>query len=147
MLLYCASKLSTGKKRSSIQFFFSKVQSARIILRMFHPLRRLYSVCLNERPHFPIALVSLLQRTVAVISFSTGGHTVCGRYLRFRRACGKLRALTEAPLPCHTPAGTHTSSCVVKLECGANERQIFLCARGRGKHFIHALAPTTSLTC
>lgn len=83
-------------------------------------------------PHFPYFLLLLFffsPHTGAVISFSTRCLRVGGGCLRFRRAWGKLPPRTEAP-PCHPPACTHTSSCVGKLECYANQPEIFLSARG-----------------
>lgn len=83
-------------------------------------------------PHFPYFLLLLFffsPHTGAVISFSTRCLRVGGGCLRFRRAWGKLPARTEAP-PCHPPARTHTSSCVGKWECYANQPEIFLSARG-----------------
>lgn len=103
----------------------------------------------NKRPQFPISL-SFFSRGArgAVISFSTRRHGVGGRYLRFRRACGKLGSPRWGSAVSHSRSHSYIILCgEVRVRC-QRAGAISLCPGVGGGivqiFFIYGLAPTTA---
>lgn len=102
---------------------------ARIIMQML----LVASYCLRtSAPSFPFPCLFLSWRTGAVISFSTRRHRVGGRYLRFRRACGKLGSPRRGSAVSHSRSRSYIIPCgEVRVRC-QRAGAISLCPGGGG---------------